>query len=58
MDTTDFILWLLGAILIVAVVAFLILIGTKIENSRLTQELCNRQRYDFCEEVVEYKIKK
>lgn len=55
MDTTDFVLWILGVIL---AAAFLILIGTKIENSRLTQELCNKQRYDFCEQVVEYKIKK
>lgn len=57
MDTTDFILWLLGTILIVAVAVFLILAGTKIENNRLTQELCNKQRYDFCEQIVEYKIK-
>ena len=53
-DTIELILWILGIIL---VTAFLILIGTKIENCRLTQELCNRQRYDFCEQVVEYKIK-
>lgn len=57
MDTTDFVLWLLGVILVVAVTAFLILIGTKIENNRLTQELCNKQQYDFCEQIVEYKIK-
>lgn len=55
MDAIEYILWILGVIL---TVIFLILVGTKIENSRLTQELCNRQQYDFCEQVVEYKIKK
>lgn len=57
MDATDFVLWLLGIILVAGIIAFFILLGTRIENSRLTQELCNRQRYDFCEQIVEYKIK-
>lgn len=57
MDTTDFVLWILGTIVAVAVAVFFILIGTKIENNRLTQDLCNKQRYDFCEQIVEYKIK-
>lgn len=57
MDTTDFVLWLLGIILVAGIIAFFILLGTRIENSRLTQELCNKQQYDFCEQIVEYKIK-